>query len=125
MNSFPGLGCVNSSDASTFTDKSVHATLSTVMVSPTLPTADADVLFEVVLVLDDDEEVLLEDEVVLDEVEVVGVIIVPVVACLVAALKAELIRAQVPMQRTNKTPRKISTHLSLPFFFCGCGGGCL
>src|SRR5205809_50762 len=99
MNSFPGLGCVNSSDASTLTDKSVHATLSTVMVSPTLPTTGAEVLFEVEVVLDDDVEVLFEVMLV-EESEVVGVKRVPELTCLVAALKAELIRAQAPMQRT-------------------------
>ncbi len=114
------------SPESVFTDTSIQPTLSTVMVSPTLPTTGADVLFEVEVVLEDDEEVLFEVEVVLDEEsEVVGVIIVPVVVCLVAALKAELTRAQAPMQRTSKTPREISTHFSLPDFFFGCcGGGC-
>ncbi len=62
MNSFPGFGCVISSPARVFTDTSVHPTLSTVMVWPTLPTTGEDVLFEEVL-----DEVELIDEEVLEE----------------------------------------------------------
>ena len=94
------------------------------MVSPTLPTTGADVLFEDEVVLDEDEEVLFE-EVLDEEVEVAGVVRLPVEACLAAVLNAELTRAQAPIQRTNRTPREISTHFSLPDFFFGCcGGGC-
>jgi hypothetical protein len=102
----------------------VHLTLSTEIVRPTLPKTCADVQLEEEVVLDDDEEVLFEVEVVLDEEsEVVGVVRVPEVTYLVAALKAEPTRAQAPMQSTSKTPREISTHLSLPLFFGCCGGG--
>src|SRR5437868_15311220 len=101
MNWFPGFGLVNSSAASVFTETRVVATLSTVIVCPTLATW----LVVVVLVEDvDGDEVM-----------------VPVVVFLAAVP----IRAKMPIQAKSSTamiPSAIQSPVLL-CFFGGTGGG--